>query len=69
MEMTSEDRYWIDNASYEELLTKLRQEPINSKWLSKDTGSHLAFTLSVKRRQLTEEERVEIAKRVKWHDE
>jgi hypothetical protein len=67
--MSDLERDWIDTASYEELLTKLRQEPIGSKWLNGDVGNHLAFTLSVKRRQLTETERVAICKRVKWHDE
>ena len=64
--MSPFERDWIDNASYEELLTKLRQEPIGSSWLSDTTGTYLAMKLAVKRHELSVGERTEIAKRVAY---
>ena len=64
--VTEAEKTWIDRADYRELLTKFRREPIGSTWLSGEVGTYLAKALSVKRKQLSDEERIAIAKSIPW---
>ena len=64
--MTDDQKKWIDNATYEELLRKWRFEPIGSSWFVSDTGTYFSLVFSRKKAELTEAERVAASKRVGW---
>jgi hypothetical protein len=60
----SEMKKWIDEASYEELLTRLRFEPTGAPWFQNSTGDYYAEIMHQKGSALSTEERVQISKRV-----
>lgn len=64
--MTPEEKAWIDNASYEELLRKWRMEPAGSPWFQGSTGSYYAEVLSLKRHEVGNTEHVRISKKIGW---
>lgn len=67
--MTPEEKYWIDNASYEKLLRKWRFAPVGDSFFTGETGSYYAEKMNQKRRELDPEEQVRISKdiyEVKW---
>jgi len=43
--MTPEQKSWIDNASYQELIDKVRTEPVESEWFEGRTGDYLYAAL------------------------
>ncbi len=47
---TEQMKYWIDHASYHQLLAKQRMEPGDSPWLNGDVGEYLDRALATKRR-------------------
>lgn len=64
---TEEERLaWLDTASYRELLTKWRHEPIGSPWFRGDFGRRIYQALDKKRKELSAEEATQISKEVGW---
>jgi hypothetical protein len=46
---TTERKKWIDTASYAQLLSKWRFEPIGSPWFAGEVGKYFADKISAKR--------------------
>lgn len=67
--MTEIERRWIDNATYEQLLAKVRFEPIGSPWMVGDTGKYFMDTLNNVRENTPDEERVRASKAIGWGNE
>lgn len=59
---------WIDNASYEALLTHWRFAKIGSPYFKGKTGEYYAKVMSEKKNALTHEEQVRVSKNVGWGD-
>ena len=57
-------KYWIDNASYEELLYMWRFEPAGSPFFMGEMGDYYASKLDQKREEVGEEEAVRASKRM-----
>ena len=57
---------WIDNASYEMLLSKWRFEPIGSPWFCNEIGDYFVETMKKKREEILYDEQVETSKRLGW---
>ena len=62
--MTSEQKQWIDNASYEELLSKWRFAPSGDPMFEKPNCDYYKEVMNKKRGALSHEERVATSKRV-----
>lgn len=59
-------KHWIDNAGYQDLLTKLRFEPVGSPWFSGECGEYLMAKLKERKAKLSEAEQVRVSKAVGW---
>lgn len=57
--MDSNQKRWIDNASYSELLEKIRTEPPTSEWFQGETGQYLFDTFRDRTARLIEQEKVD----------
>lgn len=66
--MTKHERQWIDAADYEALLRKIRDEPINSPWMTGETGQYLFQRYHRCKSLLSSAEAVRISKKVGWRD-
>lgn len=64
--MTEEQKNWIDNATYEELLSKWRFDPVGSSWFSGDTGEYYAKIMQEKRSAITDKDKAATSKRIGW---
>jgi len=64
--MRPEIKKWIDEASYEEMLRKVRFEPAGSEYFVLGTGKYFAVVMTEKRDKLPEGEYVKISKRIGW---
>lgn len=66
--MDKEDKDWIDNASYAQLLAKCRFAPIGHRFFSNKTEVQIYFesACAKARNELTQEQRVGISKQVGW---
>lgn len=64
--MTEQQKFWIDNASFEQLLAKVRFEPVNSQWFSNDTGIYLMERYYKAKSQTSPTEVVRISKKLGW---
>lgn len=62
--MESENKEWVDNASYEELLRKWRFAPLGSA--NDIFNEHYRETMFRKKDELTHEEQVAVSKRGGW---
>jgi len=62
--VTSEQKQWIDNASYEELLSKWRFAPSGDPMFEKPDGDYYKEVMQKKRKALSREDRVATSKRV-----
>ena len=47
--MTDEEKHWIDNASYEDLLRKWRFAPCSDAFFQGETGKYMAKAMTEKR--------------------
>jgi hypothetical protein len=63
--MTDDEKEWIDNASYEDLLRKWRHAPAESPWFRGETGAYFAAVMAVKRSELPDHG-VSASKRIGW---
>lgn len=66
MKMNPEQKEWIDNASYREMLYKRRFEPIGSEWFFGECGSYFFKIEAEKRKQISDAEYVLISKSIGW---
>lgn len=64
--MTKEQKSWIDNANYESLLSKWRFSPSGDPFFQRDTGDYYAKVMEEKRDALSQEEQVQISKKIGW---
>ena len=55
---------WIDNASYEELLSKWRFAPVGDPFFVGEVGSYYSSKMQEKRREIGNEEHVRISKKL-----
>lgn len=61
-----ERRAWIDSASYEELLQKVRFEPVSSVWFQGELGNYLTERFRKMRSLIGDEAHTAASKRVGW---
>jgi hypothetical protein len=64
--MNNEQKEWIDNASYEELLRRWRFATANDSMFRGDLGEYYATVMFKKRDQLPPGEAAVISKKVGW---
>lgn len=57
---------WIDNASYEQLFSKWRFEPIGSPYFQGATGDYYSKVMAQKRSEVGQEEYVRASKSIGW---
>ena len=65
--MTTEQKSWIDAASYEELLRKWRFAPVGEPLLQGDTGDYYQTVMNEKK-HADQAEAVAASKRIGWGD-
>jgi hypothetical protein len=64
--MTKEQKDWIDNASYEDLLRRWRHAPLGDAFFSGECGDYYKAVFNKKRSETTDGERVAASKRIGW---
>lgn len=64
--MTPEEKNWIDNASYEELLRKWRRAPSGSDWFIGKTGQYYKKVMFQKRDEVGDKKTVRASKNIGW---
>lgn len=57
---------WIDNASYEQLLSRWRFGKVGDPFFVGEVGEHYVETMKDKRSKISEEELVRISKAIGW---
>ena len=60
------EREWIDNASYEELLSRWRNAPFEDTIFTGDLGAHYKETMRVKGDKAGIDERIRVSKKIGW---
>ena len=65
--MTNKEmKEWIDNASYEALLTKWRSAPFGSLFFQGEVGDYYSAKMREKQATMDNEELVSISKKIGW---
>lgn len=64
--MRQEDKDWIDNASYEQLLHKWRFAPVEDSMFTFETGKYYAQVMGEKKKQISNSEHVKASKSIGW---
>ena len=65
--MTTQDmKNWIDNASYQELLSKWRFAPIGSIWFQGEIGDYYSKVMFKKRNEIGNAASVQTSKNIGW---
>lgn len=64
--MTPEQKQWIDNASYEQLLGRWRNAPIGSTWFQGECGKYYGEVMQRKLREVGNSEHVRASKSIGW---
>ena len=64
--MTDDQKAWIDNATYHQLLAKWRHAPIGSGWFIGDTGDYYAKVMAAKRDEVGIDSHVAASKSIGW---
>ena len=59
---------WIDNASYEELLSMWRFAPIGSPYFQGATGDYYSKVMAQKRDEVGQQEHVRASKSIGWEN-
>ena len=59
---------WIDEASYESLLSKWRNAPAGSPYFAGETGDYYADVMKRKREEVGQSEHVRASKAIGWGD-
>ena len=60
----AEMREWIDNASYESLLSRWRNAPAGSPWFQRPLGDYYAAVMKAKREAVGNAEHVRASKAI-----
>lgn len=63
--MTTDEKAWIDNASYEDLLGRWRFAESGSAWFQGATGQYYSDQMAKKRAE-TQDNGVSASKRIGW---
>ena len=66
MKLTEERKKWIDEMSYEQLLSKWRFAPAGDTLFQGETGEYFAKVMKEKRDSVSNEEHVATSKRLGW---
>ena len=64
--MTQDERDWIDNASYEELLRRWRMASAGSPWFQGETGAYYESVMKRRRTEVGATEHVRASKSIGW---
>jgi DNA helicase IV len=64
--MTKEEKEWIDNADYEELLSKWRFAPVGDPFFQGETGDYYSKKMAEKRYEIGYEGHVRASKSIGW---
>jgi len=65
--MTQEEMMkWIDQASYEQLLSKWRFSSAGSPWFQDQIGDYYAMVMRRREEEMSNDERVRASKNVGW---
>lgn len=64
--MTAEQKEWIDNASYEELLRKWRFAPAGDPFFRGEAGKYYTKKLAEKKQEVGQEAHVAASKSIGW---
>lgn len=59
-------KQWIDNATYSELLTRWRFEPIGSEWFDGELGEYFKQRFFYLRDSMVGEDLIRVSKAVGW---
>ncbi len=62
----SDMKKWIDEASYQQLLTKWRNDPTGSPWFIGEVGDYYTEKMTEKKNAITSAEAVAASKNVGW---
>ena len=57
---------WIDNASYEALLSRWRSAPVGSPWFQGEIGTYYSEAMKKTRAKTPHDEQVAASKRISW---
>lgn len=60
------DKAWIDNASYETLLSKWRFAPVGDPLLQGETGQYYSQAMKTAKAKITDAETVRASKNIGW---
>jgi len=64
--VTESQKKWIDNANYEELLSRWRFAPLGDSMFQGDTGDYYSKIMREKRESMENDEHVNASKRIGW---
>lgn len=67
--MTPEEKKWIDESTYEQLLTRWRHAPVGDPIFTAEAGAYYQAVMRMKKDALSFGKRVEISKSVGWGKE
>ncbi len=65
-EIPQDMKEWIDNASYESLLSRWRMAPAGSPWFQGDVGQYYKERMAAKRDEVGPGEHVRASKSIGW---
>jgi len=66
MELTEENKKYIDNLSYEQLLSHWRFAPIGDSWFQGETGEYWGSVMKKKKEEIGGTKAVCISKDIGW---
>jgi len=64
--MTPEQKEWIDNATYEELLREWRFAPAGAAFFQGEAGDYFFKVIAEKKKEAGEEEHTRVSKKIGW---
>lgn len=64
--MTEDQKQWIDDASYETLLSRWRHAPSGDDFFEGHCGTYYTIIMGKKKKELGDKKAVEASKRVGW---
>jgi hypothetical protein len=67
MELTKENKKYIDNLSYEQLLSRWRSAPSGDLWFQGETGEYWGSAMNKKKEEIRQDEAVRISKDIGWN--
>lgn len=63
---TTEMKKWIDEATYEQLLSKWRSAPMGSPWFQGEVGDYYSQKMQERKKQVGDEAHSAASKRIGW---